>query len=349
MIAGKSKDRARIPPPESPSRSSRRYDSSQPRTDISNAFSESVKVEVARITGASCWNCSIPDPEFAHVVAQKDSQAPYWIQAGLFPFSFKTAINCITLCPTCHSAFDRYSDPCWVFLPTNLAFFIKWEMEDQARRAQVAVPRTVPTIAKYRDHFASQGLVSHDALGGLYQGYFLKDFLHPVCNSSILEILATPKVWHGHPMAAIRRGIAILGSARCYTLDRTTIDQLTTLRRLYFDDKNLIAKRLAQIYHNPPADHKRKRGDDESNHNNRKSLPTDTDNHGTVQGAHDIGDAQGAHHACALPDHSFVDIDAHNDFYASNNWVLGPNATGNDAINRYAPLFQSIDTVRLLN
>ncbi|KAE8365206.1 hypothetical protein BDV27DRAFT_171790 [Aspergillus caelatus] len=350
-MAGKSNDQALMPPSESPSRSPRRYDSSQPRTDISSAFSETVKLEAARMSGASCWSCANPDPEFAHVVAQKDGQAPYWIQAGLFPFSFKTAVNCIPLCPSCHSAFDRSSDPCWVFLPTNLAFFIKWEMEDQARRAQGVglSDRTVPTIAKYRDHLASQGVVSHDAVGGLYRGYFLKDFLFPTCSSaSTFEVLATPKVWHGHPMAAIRRGIAILGSARCYALDRTTIDQLATLHRLYFDDKNLIDKRLVQVYHIPSTNHKRKRSDDKSDHNDQKSLPTDTDIHETVQDAHDVGNVQGTRHVCALPNPSFIDIEAHNDFYAPNDWVLGPNATGIDAINRFAPLFQSIDVAKLL-
>ena len=93
-----------------------------------------------------------------------------------------------------------------MFLPTNLALFIKWEMEDRARRTQVVGPpdRTVSDIAKYRDHIASQGLVSDDAVGGLYQGFFfLKDFLLPTSSSNTFEVLATPKVWHGYPMAAI--------------------------------------------------------------------------------------------------------------------------------------------------
>lgn len=366
-MAGKSNDRALMPPPASPSRSPRRSQSSQPRTDISNAFSESVKLEVIRMTGTSCWSCATPDPEFAHVVAQKDGQvciqyphtflhwltslkAPYWIQAGLFPFSFKTAVNCIPLCPICYSAFDRFSDPCWVFLPTNLAFFIMWEMKDRARRAQGVDPsdRTVPTIAQYRDHLASQGLVSQNADGGLYRGYFLKDVLPPAYRSiSLLKTLATPKIWHGHPMAAIRRGIAILGSARCYALDRTTIDQLATLRRLYFDDMNLINERLAEAYHAPPKDHKRKRSDDESDHDDQKSPPTDTDIHRIVQDTHNIGDIQDTHHVCTLPDSLVIDI--HNEVYASSNWVLGPNATGNDAINRFAPLFESMDVVKLLS
>lgn len=43
------------------------------------------------------------------------------------------------------------------------------------------------------------------------------------------------------------------------------IDELTTLRCLYFGDKNLIYKKLVQLYRLPPADRKRKRNGDESN------------------------------------------------------------------------------------
>lgn len=231
-------------------------------------------------------------------------------------------------------------------------------MEDRARRAQVVGPsdRTVPTIAQYRDHLASQGLVSQNADGGLYRGYFLEDVLPPYSPVRIFETLGTPKVWHGHPMAAIRRGIAILGSARCYALDRTTIDQLATLRRLYFDDMNLINKRLANAYHTPPKDHtpprghKRKRSDDdESDDDDQKSLPNDTDIHRTVQDTHNIGDEQYTHHVCTLSGSLVMDIHNHNEAYASSGWVLGPNFTGNDAIKRFAPVFKSIDVVKLLN
>lgn len=87
-MTGKSNDRALMPPPASPSRSPRRSQSSQPRTDISNAFSETVKLEVIRMTGASCWSCATSGPQFAHVVAQKDGQV--CIQ---YPYTFPTLAN----------------------------------------------------------------------------------------------------------------------------------------------------------------------------------------------------------------------------------------------------------------
>ncbi|KAL4787638.1 hypothetical protein BJX76DRAFT_318530 [Aspergillus varians] len=341
------------PVPTSPSRSSRRSEAS----DSSNKFSDTVKLEVVRLSGANCWSCLNSDPEFAHVVAQKDGQALYWIQAGLLPFPFKAAVNCIPLCSSCHASFDRSYDPCWVFLPTDLKFFIRYEIEDQSRRAQSdpTSGRIVPTIEKYRDHLASKEVVSQDATGGLYRGYYLKDFLHGGYMSlESLQLLSTPKPWHGHPLAAIRRGIAILGSARCYALDRTTIDDLTTLRRLYFDDRDLIDKKLVQLYHLLPPSRKRQMNDDdddESEPNDQKKLATDTDNRGTTQNeqiTQGVEIALDTHHFGNPPEVSALGAGTHTDVHDSTGWVLGPSATGNDAINRFAPLLQSMDVIKLL-
>ncbi|KAE8320203.1 hypothetical protein BDV41DRAFT_516981 [Aspergillus transmontanensis] len=52
------------------------------------------------MTGASCWGCATPDPEFAHAVAQKDDQAPYWIhnERPSYPIRivYKTTYRCRT-------------------------------------------------------------------------------------------------------------------------------------------------------------------------------------------------------------------------------------------------------------
>ncbi|OQE32730.1 hypothetical protein PENFLA_c001G04063 [Penicillium flavigenum] len=336
-----------MPPPASLSRSVR-FENSQPRTDISNTFSDTVKLEVTRLSGVECWSCSITDPEFAHVVAQEDGQVQHWREAGLFPFSLKAAMNCIQLCPTCYTAYACFNDPRWVFLPTDLNFFIRHEIEDQQRRAQADLPsgRIVPTAKDYHDHLASKDLVPHDAIGGLYRGYYLNDFFRigrfPI---DFLKLPTTPKPWHGHPLATIRRGIAILGSARCYALGRTTIDELTTLRDLYFNNKNLIDAKLVQLYHLSPADNKRKRSDKESDqHEKKPKLTTNAGNDGAVQ---DVGNSQDARHVRSQAEVSGP-VGVKTDVYASTEWVLGPSATGNDAINRFAPVLQSIDVTWLL-
>ncbi|KOS36897.1 hypothetical protein ACN38_g12330 [Penicillium nordicum] len=133
---------------------------SQPRTEISNAFSDTVRLEVSRLSSAQCWSCSTTETEFAHVIAQNDGQVPCWIEAGLLPFSLNAVTNCIQLCPTCHAAFDRSDDPRWMFLPTDLNFFMRHEFEDRRRRAQTdpSFSRIVPTAKDYRDHHTSKGL-----------------------------------------------------------------------------------------------------------------------------------------------------------------------------------------------
>ena len=271
------------PIPTSPQLDSMSSNYSQSQSAASSAFSETTKLEALRLSGPNCWSCSSSDPDLAHVVSQKDGQVcvllplaqywltslktPLWEQAVLFPFSYKAVTNFIPLCPVCHRAFDCSDDPCYVFLPSDLQFFIKWEIDDQHRRSQGVLPRhsIVPGVEQYRNHQLSKHLISNDANGGLYCSYFLKDYLHGGhCPTNLLREFAKPRTWHGHPLAAIRRGIAILGSGRCYVLDQSTIDQLTTLRRLYFNDPFIVDQRLSGLYRIPPLAHKRKRDDDDT-------------------------------------------------------------------------------------
>ena len=78
-------------------------------------------------------------------------------------------------------------------------------------------------------------------------------------------------------------------SARCHTLNHTTIDGMALLRDLYFNDRKLIHPHLIQLYHTPLSSDKRKRtdedSDDETDHHNKKNpkLAIDTDNNRTVQ------------------------------------------------------------------
>ncbi|CAI7571420.1 unnamed protein product [Penicillium palitans] len=343
-MADKSND-ALVPRPTSfsshtsVSRLSSCTENSQARTDISNAFSHTVKLEVSRLSSGQCWSCSTTDPEFAHVIAQKDGQVDCWKEAGLLPFSLKAVTNCVQLCPTCHTAFDRSDDPHWVFLPTDLNFFIKYEVADRQRRAETDEPsyRIVPTAKEYHNHLTSKGLVPDDAIGGLYRGYYLKNFLYggrlPI---DLLRSLTAPKPWHGHPLATIRRGIAILGSARCHTLDQTTIDELSLLRDLYFNDKYLIHPHLIQLYHTLSGDSQKRTDEDsdETDHHNKKKLKLATNNNRTVQ---HVINPQDTSHICSQ---STVSDIAQSDLYTSTEWVLGPSATGNDAIDRFAPLFK---------
>lgn len=337
-----------------------RFPVGEARTDISNTFTDGVKIEVVRLAGEKCWACLNTDLQFAHVVAQKDGQvsirplstfisnrltwhqAQFWIKANLFPFSLKMPANCIPLCSACHGAFDRPSDPCWVFLPTDLDFFIQFEITDQHRRANdPASPRRVPTIEQYRDHQVSENMIPPGSSAGFYRSIWLKDFLHDGHTPlEFLKFLSPAKKWHGHPLAAIRRGISVLGSARCYSLDATTLEQLTILRQLYFDDKNLIDQKLVQLNQIPVRHRKRNRShdsDDESPPTNKKRPSAKP---------HDPAASQNVQITDMNKDTHYKSSDAPPD--PINDWVFGPAATGNDIIARFAPVMKSTDVIKLL-
>ncbi|PYH88164.1 hypothetical protein BO71DRAFT_284550, partial [Aspergillus ellipticus CBS 707.79] len=200
----------------------------------------SVKIEVKRLSGHVCWVCKSYDPWIADVVPLEDTQAPLWFQEGVFNFSLKSAANGIPLCPNCYRQFGLAEDPGLVIIPTDLQYFIDFEVENSKKRLLAAnegkfLPRRVPTAAMYRDHLVKRGIISDEATSGTYQSIFLKK--HWFIDAFIPEKhgFTNPKHWHGAPLATLRRGILTLGSGRIYSIDPTIVKNLTTLRDLYFE------------------------------------------------------------------------------------------------------------------
>ena len=60
-------------------------------------------------------------------------QVQIWKEAALFnsDIDFKSTANGIALCAGCHRKFDNAVDPGFVFFPTDLQFFIDFEIIDQ--------------------------------------------------------------------------------------------------------------------------------------------------------------------------------------------------------------------------
>ena len=238
-------------------------------------------------------------------------KTPRWSSHGLIPFHVREVDNCMLLCPTCHKQFDS-TDIGWLFLPVDLQYFIQFELEDQRKRSMLRTTRSVPTIDDYRAHLNSQGMLSAHSRYGLYRGWFLKDFLLggrlPL---EILRSITSPKSWHGHPLAALKRGFMALGSTRSNELHPSVRQELQTLKDLYFPAN--IDLRLAQINsRQPPPSPKRKRRDSpdrgEKRHMTRDPRSEDT---------------------------------------ANSEWVLGPVSTANDAMHRFGPVLRARD-VKLL-
>jgi hypothetical protein len=157
------------------------------------------------------------------------------VAANLFPpnFNLGDAFNGVLLCPICRIVYDRTIDPGFVFFPTDLQYFINYELEDARERAAEGSRRAhrVPTASEYQQHQEEQGLISRNRVGKLYRRMFL-DFMGRLD----LTKVSTAKTSHGEPMYAIRRAIALLGTVQVNLLPSVIHQQILQLHRLYFID-----------------------------------------------------------------------------------------------------------------
>ncbi|KAE8389608.1 hypothetical protein BDV23DRAFT_194289 [Aspergillus alliaceus] len=291
----------------------------------SDVFSTATKTEVRRLAGDRCWVCQSTDPQICHVIANEDKQLDVWFEAGLLNFSLLSAANGIPLCGTCHIQFDRAHDPGFVFIPTDLQYFIDFELEDRERRlASNTLPRQVPTSVMYRDHLMKEKKIPDDTTSGLYRPIFLKEYLyHGIISVEDLGF-TKPKQWHGAPIATLRRGILALGSARITSLDKVTVAQLQVLRDLYFRpvEDNSVNVRSSLVQPDLHCQKRRTDDDDDEQPKNKrfKRYSTRTDKPEHMDGN---------------------DLDAKQHYLRAfeAEWVLGPNFTTEQIIHRYAPLF----------
>jgi hypothetical protein len=242
-----------------------------------------------------------------------------WLNAGLIDFSLTSAANGIPLCGGCHTQFDRDHDLGVIFIPTDLQYFIDFELDDRKRRSTTSsvLDRKVPTSVMYRDHLMKNNKISEGATSGLYRRIFLKDYLPPGISPE------GPKQWHGAPIATLRRGIMALGSPRITSLHEATANQLQTLRDLYFrpTEDNPVNIRSSR----PIPDHQGEKrpadGDEGQLESKRvKQDPTRMDQPEDTDG-NNLNHQQ--NRARAFKD----------------EWVLGPDLTTQDVICRYAPVF----------
>ncbi|KAL2814453.1 hypothetical protein BJX63DRAFT_431353 [Aspergillus granulosus] len=206
----------------------------------SDFFSEGVKLRVRNKCGDECWCCSRPDPHVCHVVARDDRKAALWVQRNLLDFPIDSVMNGIALCPSCHEQFNYALDPGFAFIPTDIQFFIEFELADRERRKEAqergdhnSSARRVPSAEQYQQHQLEQGVITPDSSGGLYRPIFLKPILGA---KGIQALTERNRPWYGAPMASLRRAFPILGTGRSQVLGKATRNALERLRNLYFDD-----------------------------------------------------------------------------------------------------------------
>ncbi|KAG5291647.1 pyruvate dehydrogenase kinase [Histoplasma ohiense] len=317
-------------------------DTSSPRRSEyflkSDAFSAATKLEVKRLAGENCWACGSGPVHICHIIAKEDSQAQLWNEFGLITFPLTSVGNAVPLCPLCRNQFDLVADPGFLFIPTDLQYFIQFELKDRERRRAdmeqgVISKREIPTRDIYRAHQVKQGIISADSVGGLYLPIFLKHYFH--CNQlpfDVLPYFSRPKQWHGAPLATFRRAFPVLGSARLNALSRQTRLELQQLRDLYFlteeeDSPSMVPGSIPTP--RPQADDKkRKRSpDDDTRDDTGSKKPKPTARGDAAREKGDRSGEAGTHRQCpaTLRDSSL-------------DWVLGPDIPTEEAVRRYAPV-----------
>lgn len=206
------------------------------------------------------------------------------------------------------------------------------EAEEEGKKGE-DLQRRVPTAALYRLHQLEKDAIGLDSKGGLYRPIFLKHYLHLGFMSldDIRSRFSKARPWHGGPLACLRRCFLLLGGGRLEVLEKKERFQLQRLHALYFLEDDYWDTFL-EYYLATKTD---------SIHNKRKQFdetllneePPDKKNRVThYQGFGDDGNGRDATTFCPILQREVRTV-----------WSLGPNASTEDAVRRYAPIFSKVN------
>ena len=136
----------------------------------------------------------------------------------MLDFEINLVDNGIGLCPTCHITSGDIGNPGWTFFQSDLEFFIEFEQRERERRSGSLLP----------DSFQPRPITGNTRLTKA------EAFSEPLQDLLSQE---RHRPWHGAPMAALRRGIAALGSLYIDKIPDDIVGRLVELRRLYMSDE----------------------------------------------------------------------------------------------------------------
>ncbi|OAP54559.1 hypothetical protein AYL99_11007 [Fonsecaea erecta] len=213
-------------------------------TSSVSQFSKTTKRKILeRNGGEHCWHCGGGAAEIAPVISKKDGSFGDYVAAGILTFDhLGDEQNGVPLCPSCHRAFDDLNNPGLIFIPSELEYFVSFELKDYQNRIETAgrhgdiPPRMVPTPEMYSEYLKRTTRMSSEATGGLYWRYTLRDFFPVHANKEFIPGLGPfkePGLWNGAPTAALRRAFQIIGNPTVQGIPERQLDQLLTLRKLY--------------------------------------------------------------------------------------------------------------------
>lgn len=166
-------------------------------------------------------------------------------------------------------------------------------------------------------------MIGAGASSGLYLPVFLdKDYLHPVMMDFVEPSgTAQPKQWHGAPLATLRRAFLTMTSSKIFMIGDETLNQLRALFDLYFKPTSANPINLGRRRPQVPPPKRRFPGDDDdtspSKQRRIESLGDSRDGYWRLQYHSDHTSG-----GCLEPE-----------------WVLGPDSTTEQAVDRFAYLF----------
>ena len=130
------------------------------------------------------------------------------------------------LCPNCHTFFDDMLNPGWIFVPSDLDYFIDYELENRKTRQNLQ-NRAVPDCHEYLSHQIATRVQPSNATMPLYTKYKLGSEQWPTTP------ISGNREWHGHPLAAIRMAWRVLGAVRNDAVPVEVRKKLSQLLELY--------------------------------------------------------------------------------------------------------------------
>lgn len=248
------------------------------------------------------------------------------VQQNLLCFDLRGVQNGVALCPICHVMFDRSVDPAFVFFPNDLQFFIDWELRDRSKRRECdgSMPRSVPTARDYLSHQVQCNLISAESPGGLYKRVFLQNYLHSGRGFQANVEFADPIPWHGAPFAALKRAFAILGSPRIDIVPVAVEEQLVLLKNLYYRPNfhpDLPSLRGSVMI--SAADESKPLGEPAEP---TKKVDSTCDQISTCD---------------HISDHISGHAASTGQQYVQSEWILGPETTALDVMQRYGPMMEA--------
>lgn len=234
-------------------------------------------------------------------------------------------MNAIALCPTCHTNYDDALDPMFFFVPSDLDFFIRFELRNRVYRQGDITKRRVPLPREYAQYQCKQGKITDVAQGGQYTRVYLYD-------TPFAQNTRVPKQWRGAPFPAIRRAIGALGSPRIGRIPQDMVVKLQILRDLYYLDEEDEVERRHNLQR-PSQDDDYQDFDEDEEDDNEEEEDEDEDE------IEDEEETFKGKKRCSKRSKTVSCSPKRQRRDQSRwEWDLGPDATAEDAIRKYAPV-----------